>query len=289
MAASVDPAVTSASSAGGARPSIAGIVAAVILLFWLLMSVFGPFVEPYNAADMVSQDNFARPGAKYLLGTDYIGRDILSRVIDGAGTTLGMAFAATVVAELLGVSLGLFAAIRGGFLDTLISRLNDALLSFPHIMMGLIVIAALGSSIPVLIATSGFVYASAVYRIARALAIDLRDMDFVEAARARGESTWWMIHREILPNAAMPLLTDFALRLSFVILFMSGLSFLGLGVQPPSADWGSMVRENIEGLVRGSLAPIIPAAAIASVSVALNLLVDELALYTDRAYIGARE
>jgi peptide/nickel transport system permease protein len=225
----------------------------------------------------------------FLLGTDYIGRDILSRVIDGARTTLGMAFAATLLAELLGVSLGLFAAIRGGFIDTVMSRVNDALLSFPHLMMGLVVIAALGSSIPVLIATSAFVYASAVFRIARALAMDITEMDFVDAARARGETTWWLVYREILPNAAMPLLTDFAIRLSFIILFMSGLSFLGLGVQPPVADWGSMVRENIQGLASGSLAPIIPAAAIASVSVALNLLVDELPRYTARSQAQARE
>jgi len=141
----------------------------------------------------------------------------------------------------------------------------------------------------VLVVTSGVVYASAVFRIARALAMDLKVMDFVEVARARGEGTWWILRHEILPNVVLPLLTDFAIRLSFVILFMSGLSFLGLGVQPPLADWGSMVRENMEGLRSGSLAPIIPAAAIASVTVSLNLLVDELSLRTGRAYAEARE
>ena len=200
-----------------------------------------------------------------------------------------MGVAATILAQALGVSIGFFAAIRGGWFDTVMSRLNDALLSFPHIMMGLVVIAALGSSIPVLVVTSGVVYASAVFRIARALAMDLKVKDFVEVARSRGEGTWWILRHEILPNATLPLLTDFAIRLSFVILFMSGLSFLGLGVQPPLADWGSMVRENMEGLRSGSLAPIIPAAAIASVTVSLNLLVDELSLRTGRAYAEARE
>jgi len=274
---------------GDGRLSTAGIVGAAILVFWVLVALVGPYLAPYGQADIVSNDNFASASSSFLLGGDYIGRDILSRVINGAGTTLGMGVAATVLAQALGVSVGFFAAIRGGLVDTVLSRLNDALLSFPHIMMGLVVIAALGSSVPVLVVTSGVVYASAVFRIARALAMDLKVMDFVEVARARGEGTWWILRHEILPNVVLPLLTDFAIRLSFVILFMSGLSFLGLGVQPPLADWGSMVRENMEGLRSGSLAPIIPAAAIASVTVSLNLLVDELSLRTGRAYAEARE
>ncbi|MFG3594655.1 ABC transporter permease [Bradyrhizobium sp. RDI18] len=269
--------------------SIGALIAVAILLFWFFVAVFGPLLAPYNEADIVSDHNLARPAAAFFLGTDYIGRDILSRLMAGARTTLGMGLTATLIAEFVGVYLGLFAAIRGGLVDTLMSRLNDALLSFPHIMMGLVVIAALGSSIPVLIVTSGFIYASAVFRIARALAMELREMEFIEAARARGEGVWWVLFREMLPNAALPLLTDFALRLSFIILFMSSLSFLGLGVQPPVADWGSMVRENIEGLGSGSLAPIIPAAAIASITVALNLLVDELSLRSGRDYRGGRE
>jgi peptide/nickel transport system permease protein len=274
---------------GDGRLSTAGIVGAAILVFWVLVALVGPYLAPYGQADIVSNDNFASASSSFLLGGDYIGRDILSRVINGAGTTLGMGVAATVLAQALGVSVGFFAAIRGGLVDTVLSRLNDALLSFPHIMMGLVVIAAFGSSVPVLVVTSGVVYASAVFRIARALAMDLKVMDFVEVARARGEGTWWILRHEILPNVVLPLLTDFAIRLSFVILFMSGLSFLGLGVQPPLADWGSMVRENMEGLRSGSLAPIIPAAAIASVTVSLNLLVDELSLRTGRAYAEARE
>ncbi|MER8684498.1 ABC transporter permease [Mesorhizobium sp. M1405] len=269
--------------------SVTGVFAVAILLLWVLVALFGPFLAPHNEADIVSDGNFTRPSAEYLLGTDYIGRDVFSRLIYGARTTLATGLIATLIAECLGIYLGLFAAIRGGIVDSVMSRLNDALLSFPHIMMGLVVIAALGSSIPVLIATSGFVYASAVYRIARALAMELREKEFIEAARARGEGTWWVLSREILPNTTLPLLTDFALRLSFIILFMSSLGFLGLGVQPPTADWGSMVRENMEGLGSGSLAPIIPAAAIASITVALNLLVDELSMRTGRIYGGARE
>jgi len=271
------------------RYSAGAIIGVTILAFWVIVALLGPLLAPYGQADIASEQNFATPRPAFLLGTDYIGRDILSRLVSGAGTTLGMGIAATLIAEGIGIALGFFAAIRGGWIDTVMSRLNDALLSFPHIMMGLVAIAALGSSVPVLIAVSAIVYASAVFRIARALAMDLKMTDFVEVARSRGERTWWILRHEILPNAALPLLTDFAIRLSFVILFMSGLSFLGLGVQPPTADWGSMVRENMEGLRSGSLAPIIPAAAIASITVALNLLVDELSLKTGRMQIGARQ
>ena len=157
----------------------------------------------------------------------------------------------------------------------IICRINDALLSVPGIMMGLVIIAALGSSIPILIVTTGVVYACSVFRIARALGMDLSVMDYVEVARARGESLWWVLWQEIFPNVAIPLIVDFGLRLSFAILFMSSLSFLGLGVQPPYADWGGMVRENLLGLSSGSLSPIIPALAIASLTMGLNLIVDD--------------
>ena len=142
------------------------------------------------------------------------------------------------------------------------------------------IIAAFGSSIPLLIGLAGLVYAASVYRIARALGQDIMVQDFVEAARARGEGLWWIITREILPNAAMPLATDFGLRLIFVILFISSLSFLGLGVQPPISDWGSMVRENMAGLgfgfSGGALASVAPALAIASLTIAINLIVDDI-------------
>ena len=154
--------------------------------------------------------------------------------------------------------------------------MNDAILSLPTIMLGLIVIAALGSSIPILIGTAGVIYASSVFRIARALGQDIMVQDFVEVARTRGEGVWWIITREVLPNAAMPLATDFGLRLVFVVLFISSLSFLGLGVQPPTADWGSMVRENLQGLGYGSYAAIWPALAIATFTISINLVVDDI-------------
>jgi peptide/nickel transport system permease protein len=157
-----------------------------------------------------------------------------------------------------------------------ISRVNDAILALPTIMLGLIVIAAFGSSIPILIMTAAIIYATSVFRIARALGQDIMVQDYVEAAQARGEGVWWIIKSEVLPNAAMPLATDFGLRLVFVVLFISSLSFLGLGVQPPASDWGAMVRENLQGLTYGSWAAIWPAISIASFTIAINLIVDDI-------------
>ncbi|MFH1135598.1 MAG: ABC transporter permease [Pseudomonadota bacterium] len=246
-----------------------------ILVFWLFIAVFGPFLAPFKESDFVSDDSFMPLGRAFLLGTDYIGRDILSRLFHGARLTLGMAVLATLIASSVGSALGIFSAIKGGWIDMLLCRVNDALVSIPGIMMGLVVIAALGASIPILICTTGLVYACSVFRIARALGMDLMVMDYVEVARARGERVWWVLGHEIFPNAAIPLIVDFGIRLSFAIRFMASMSFLGLGVQPPQADWGSMVRENLIGLNAASLAPIIPALAIASLTIGLNLIVDD--------------
>jgi peptide/nickel transport system permease protein len=187
-----------------------------------------------------------------------------------------MAVAATLLSHLVGGTLGVLAAIRGGLFDSVLSRIVDVLLSLPKIIVGLVVVAAVGSSVPTLVVIAGGVYAAGVFRIARALGSDVVLLDFVRAARARGEGPIWLLFGEILPNIIMPLAADFAVRLSFAILFMSSLSFLGLGVQPPKADWGGLVRENLSGLSTGAWTPIFPALAIAAVSIALNLLVDAL-------------
>ena len=265
--------------------TVVGKVATAIVCFWLVMVAIGPYVSPYHEADIIADDSFTEPGewcseweedlcGDFLLGTDYLGRDVFSRIIWGARTTIGVAFLSTVLAYLLGVTLGIAAAVGGAKLDMSLSRVNDAFISIPHIMMGLVIIAAVGSSIPILIGASGFIYMTVVFRISRALALDVMVSDFVEAARARGEGLFWIIRKEILPNIAMPMATDFGLRLDFIILFISSLSFLGLGVQPPHSDWGSMVRENLQGLVYGSWAPIAPALAIATLTISINLIVD---------------
>jgi peptide/nickel transport system permease protein len=253
-----------------------GKLGVAIVAFWVIMVFIGPFVAPFHEADIIADDSFLPPDGTHWLGTDYLERDILSRILWGARTTIGISLTATIFAYLMGVTFGIAAAIRGGWTDMAFSRFNDAILSLPTIMLGLLIVVALGTSIPILIGTAAIIYASSVFRIARALGQDIMVMDYVEAAQARGESLWYIITREVLPNAAMPLATDFGLRLVFVVLFISSLSFLGLGIQPPMADWGSMVRQNLEGLGYGSYAPVWPALAIASFTIAINLIVDDI-------------
>ena len=265
--------------AAEARPlfqlSLMGKIGVAIVVFWIVVALVGPFVAPYDPADFASDESFGPISAQHWLGTDYIGRDMLSRVLHGTRLTMSLSFVATIIAFLVGISMGFTAALAGPKTDMVISRIYDAFLSMPTIMLGLVVIAALGSTIPVLILTAGLIYSCGLYRIARALAIDIKVMDFVEAARARGEKLPWIIRHEILPNAIIPLVSEFGLRLVFSILFISGLSFLGLGVQPPTADWGVMVKENLDGLAYGSSAAFVPAAAIASLTIGINLIVDD--------------
>ncbi len=262
------------------RLSWVGYCATAVVVFWLLICLIGPSIAPFHEMDMDGDDSFldAYSGeyGSFHLGTDYLGRDTLSRILFGARNTIGISLAATLIAYLMGITLGILAAVKGGWIDMGISRINDAILALPTIMLGLIVIAALGSSIPILIGTASVIYATSVFRISRALGQDIMVQDFVEAAQTRGEGIWWIIKSEVLPNAAMPLATDFGLRLVFVVLFISSLSFLGLGVQPPASDWGSMVRENLQGLTYGSWAAIWPALSIATFTIAVNLIVDDI-------------
>lgn len=257
-----------------------GKIATMIVIFWMVIAIIGPFVAPFHEMDMDGDDSFldahSNEYGTFYLGTDYLGRDTFSRVVWGARMTIGISLASTFLAYLIGITLGIAAAVKGGWVDMAISRVNDAILALPSIMLGLIAIAAFGSSIPILVIIAGIIYASSVFRIARSLGLDIMVQDFVEAARVRGEGLWWIIKSEVLPNAAMPLATDFGLRLVFVVLFISSLSFLGLGVQPPQADWGSMVRENLAGLTYNSWAAVWPAFAIASFTIAINLIVDDI-------------
>jgi len=270
---------------GRFRLSWSGWLGAIIVGFWVFIAIFGPALAPLGENDLPFPDDyseFQNPRVGAWLGTDVSDRDILSRLMYGAGRTIGIAFAATVLAYFLGVIMGIGAAISSPRVDMIVSRINDAFLSLPTIMLGLVVVAAVGSSIPVLIITAGVIYATVVFRLARALGQEIMVMDFVEAAKVRGEGRWWIITREIWPNAAMPLLTDFGLRLIYVILFISSLSFLGLGVQPPQSDWGSMVRENLGALSYGqSVIPVLaPALAIATLTVAINLVVDDISAHS---------
>jgi peptide/nickel transport system permease protein len=258
------------------RVSAAGWIGLVIVAFWLAAAIAGPMLAPYPEGRVVSMDDLGPMTLAYPLGTDYLGRDMLSRVLVGARYTVGIALAATLLACLCGILLALLAAVRGGWLDAAVSRLLDALISVPSLMFGLVVIAALGSSLTVLILTAAVIYMPGAFRFARATAVNINAMDFIRVARARGEGTFYIMRAEILPNMMLPVLTDFGLRFVFVVLLLSGLSFLGLGIQPPAADWGSLVRENLEGLSYGAPAVIMPALAIASLTIGVNLLIDNL-------------
>lgn len=260
------------------------IIAPSVVLAWLVVAILGPAIAPHDPAAIQDADLFEGLSAKFLLGTDFFGRDLLSRIIAGARQTVGIALVATSLAVATGLTLGLAASAIGGLFDSALSRFLDALISIPSKMFGLVVVAAFGSSVPVLILTLAIIYVPGCYRIVRSVAVNVAALDFVVAARARGEGTVYIMLREILPNMVGPVLADFGLRFIYVVLLLSSLSFLGLGVQPPDADWGSLVRENIGGLAYGAPAVVMPALAIASLTIAVNLSID--AFFSGRAREG---
>ena len=210
------------------------------------------------------------------LGSDFLGRDLLSRLISGVRVTLFLALMITFLSFFLGVGLGFLAAAFGGKVDATISRINDALLSFPSLMLALIVINSLGSSFGVLVITIAFIDMTRVFRVARALAVNIMVMDYVEAAIVRGEGKVWIILHEVLPNSLTPLAAEFGIRFTYAILFISALSFLGLGVQPPQSDLGVLVKENMQALLYGEYTNIYPAVTIAAIAISMNVFVDWL-------------
>jgi peptide/nickel transport system permease protein len=256
---------------------VAGVIGGAVVAFWLLMAVIGPYIAPHDVGGVTGDTVFAPISAQYPLGTDYLGRDMLSRVLHGAPYTIGVALAAVIVASFGGTALALCAAATGGWFDAIVSRIVDVKLSIPSKLLALIMIAAFGSSVPVLILTAGIGYMPGAYRISRALAVNVQAMEYVQAARSRGEGLAYITFYEMLPNMLRPVLTDFGLRFLFIVLLLSGMSFLGLGVQPPEADWGSLVRENIIGLSEGAPAVIVPAIAIATLTIGVNMAIDGFA------------
>jgi peptide/nickel transport system permease protein len=256
------------------RLPLVKIACILVLGFWASVALVGSWLAPHPIGDIVSVDAFGPISREFPLGTDYLGRDMLSRIIYGARYTLGVSLAATALACLTGVVLGMASAAIGGIFDAAVSRTLDALNAIPHLMFGLVIVAALGSSMPVLIGTLALLYFAGAYRLARSQAVTINTLDYVEVAKARGEGTLYIIRSEILPNIIGPVMADFGLRFVFVVLLLSGLSFLGLGVQPPQADWGTLVRENISGLSFGAVAVLMPSFAIASLTISVNLLID---------------
>ncbi|SFE14050.1 ABC transporter permease [Paracidovorax konjaci] len=253
-----------------------GLAALAVLLFWMLAALFGPMLLTDAPSAGGGTDVFAPIGAAHWLGTDYLGRDMLARVVYGARYTVGVALLATLLASGTGTGLALLAAAVGGRLDAVLSRVLDTLTAIPSKMFALIMVAGFGSSVAMLVATAAVIYVPGAYRIARSLAVNINALDYVTVARTRGEGTLYVMLREILPNIVGPMLADLGLRFVYVVLLLASLSFLGLGIQPPEADWGSLVRENIGALPEGAAAVIAPALAIASLTIAVNLVIDHL-------------
>jgi peptide/nickel transport system permease protein len=253
-------------------------LAIVFLLMVALAGMFAPWIAPYGEGQILTNESFEAPSTKLWLGSDFLGRDVLSRLIFGVRVTLYLALIITFLSFFAGVALGFLAAAFGGRIDMVMSRLNDAMLSFPALMLALIVINSLGSSFPVLIITIAFIDMTRVFRVARALATDIMVMDYVEAAVVRGEGKGWIVWHEVLPNALTPLAAEFGIRFTYAILFVSALSFLGLGVQPPQSDLGVMVKENMQAMLYGAYTTLYPAFGIAAIAVSVNIFVDWLLL-----------
>ena len=251
----------------------------IVIAIYIFIAVFAPWLAPYGESQVFPAPY--EPWSKeFIFGTDQIGRDILSRMIYGARNTVGIAVATTALAFFIGGVLGLAAAIAKGWIDQLLSRLVDALMAIPSLIFALVLLSIFGTNIINLIIIIAILDSTRVFRLTRAVSLNVVVMDFVEAARLRGEGLAWIMRREILPNILPPLIAEFGLRFCFVFLTIAALSFLGVGIQPPTADWGSMVRENASLIqfaqydIKAGLTPLLPAAAIALLTVAVNFVVD---------------
>lgn len=255
----------------------------IVIAFYIVCAVFAPAIAPYGEREVIGKA-FAPVSQAHWFGTDQLGRDLFSRVIFGARNTIGIAFLTVLISFSLGGTLGVAAALTKGWFDQALSRTADAIMSIPVLIFALMLLALFGKSNPWpevlgefplnLILILAVLDSTRVFRLARNTALNVVVMDFVEAAKLRGEKLPWIIFREVLPNILPPLIAEFGLRFCFVFLTIAALSFLGVGIQPPTADWGSMVAENKTLITYGRIQPLIPAGAIALLTVAVNNVVD---------------
>jgi len=246
----------------------------IVIAIYIFVALFAPLIAPYGEAEVVSQQPFELWSWTHWLGTDQLGRDMFTRLLFGARNTLGIALATTLLAFAIGGGLGIVASIFRGWTDQLLSRAVDTLMAIPELIFALILLSIFGSSVKNLIIIIAVLDSTRVYRLARSVAMNVVVMDYVEAAKLRGERIGWILFREVLPNIMPTMVAEFGLRFCFVFLTISSLSFLGLGIQPPTADWGSMVRENATLITYGDITPLMPAGVIALLTVAVNFVVD---------------
>jgi len=249
--------------------SLAGLV--------VLVAVIGPSVEPYSPTALVPAIDFAKPSAKYLLGTDNLGRDVLSRLLDGGWELLAMAAIGTVIGVVLGAVLGITAAYARGKADTLIMRTVDVILAFPGLVFILVLVSIAGPSAWLITLAVGFAHAPPVARVLRSATLDISERDFVRAAELQGEKSWTIMVREILPNLISPLMVESGLRLTYSILEIAGISFLGFGLPPPTPSWGQMINENRIGISANPWAVLAPAILIALLTIGTNTFTDAVA------------
>ena len=245
----------------------------LVIIVYVVAAVFAPLLAPFGESEIVGK-KYMLANDVFLLGTDNLGRDTLSRIIYGARNTVGIALITTIYAFLLGGLAGIVAAVIGGWTDQLLSRMVDILMAIPALIFAMLLLSIFGTSVTSLILIIGLLDATRVFRLCRAVSLNVVVMDFVEAARLRGEKIGWITVREILPSISAPLAAEFGIRFCFVFLTISALSFLGLGIQPPTADWGSMVRDTADLITFEDYTPLIPAAAIAILTIGVNFVVD---------------
>ncbi len=245
----------------------------LVIAIYIFAALFAPWIAPYAESEIVGR-KFQPWDESFLLGTDHLGRDMLTRVLYGARNTVGIALLTTILSFLLGGSLGILAAVLGGWYDQLMSRIVDVFMAIPALIFAMLLLSIFGTSVVNLIVIMSIIDATRIFRIARAVSLNVVVMDFIEVARLRGEKLPWVTIQEILPNISAPLAAEFGLRFCFVFLTISALSFLGLGIQPPIADWGSMVRQTAILITFDDYTPLIPAAAIALLTVAVNFVID---------------
>ena len=267
----------------GHRLTVPALLGLIIIAINVLAAIGAPLIAPFDQADVVG-DAWADPDPQHLLGLDNLGRDLFSRLLYGARMSIGLSFIITCLSFTIGIVTGFSAAVLRGWVDLVLSRVVDLLLSMPTLIFAFIILSVLGTDLINVVITIAILDSTKVFRLSRALAMNLAALEYVEVAKVRGEGLWWVIRREILPNALAPLIAEFGLRFSFAFLFVAALSFLGLGVQPPDADWGSMVRDYRDMINLDVMAPLYPAGAIAILTIGVNFVVDWMLAIYSRAH-----
>jgi peptide/nickel transport system permease protein len=265
------------------RRSKSFIAGSIIVGFWVLCAIFGELVVPDDPLATDPINDLLKPSADHWFGTDKLGRDVFSRVITGARDILIVAPLATILATVLGTALGLVTGYFRGVVDDVLSRIIEAFLALPVIIMGLLVAVALGPSKTTLIITIGVLFAPVISRTVRAAVLTERELEYVSAARLRNERTPYILFGEILPNVMAPIVVEFTVRLGYAIFVAAGLSFLGFGIPPPAPDWGLQVAEHYGIISGGFWWPVLfPSLAIASLVIGVNLIADGVASAFER-------